>query len=314
MIIQLLAYISETFVPDGNAGFLSLDKTKVHQLLEQSATIKAIAIGNSHSAAINFEALEHDGYTLVRHGGDLFETQYYIENLTPKLPVMDTVLISISYFSFHQDNHFATDRDIRRIHMYTVVPNWWFISGDIRNYIIGRLHPIVPVMSVSRSDNWRGVFEAIKQGKTFELELADTGCKYKDVPALEESAKSTFAEDMRMTNEAIAGHANLSGDIYQTLVDTTKYLQERNIRLIFFTPPYHEKYNKLYEAKAPDMLKVMRQNMQRLQTEQNVEYYDLSTDETFTYDNHLFFDSDHLNRCGAQVFSTKFRQMIFETN
>ena len=54
----------------------------------------------------------------------------------------------------------------------------------------------------------------------------------------------------------------------------------------------------------------MASSVRRLQSDYGVAYYDFSADPDFTRDHTLFADADHLNGCGAQQFSEKFRQAL----
>ena len=69
------------------------------------------------------------------------------------------------------------------------------------------------------------------------------------------------------------------------------------------TPPYYETYNDIYLKEDPGAIQQMKYNMVRLQDELSIEYYDFSTDEEFVSRYDLYKDSDHLNVCGARLFT-----------
>ena len=77
---------------------------RVKQLLEKADSVEALAVGNSHACAIDFNILGMNGYRIARGGNDLFEVDYILRAFYPYLPNLKTVLINISYFTFYDDN------------------------------------------------------------------------------------------------------------------------------------------------------------------------------------------------------------------
>jgi hypothetical protein len=142
ILVQLLAYIANAMAPDNNALTLQGDQQAVKNLLASSQQIEAIAIGNSHARAIDFEALGYNGFRLARSGRDIFETKYYLEGLLPHLPQVKTVFITVSYFTFQRDNAVLDDVRIRRVHTYAAVPSWRFYKGDFASFVVGKINPI----------------------------------------------------------------------------------------------------------------------------------------------------------------------------
>ena len=69
----------------------------------------------------------------------------------------------------------------------------------------------------------------------------------------------------------------------------------------------YKAFSEYYDKKYIDL---MKKNMQLLQQEYGIEYYDFSRDTTFSYINKFFYNSDHLNKMGAKEFSKKLLLMI----
>ena len=181
--VHVLANIADSIDPDDSKRFLELERLQMEQILKRSQETKALAIGNSHTDAINLAALGYDeGVKFTRGDNDLIELQYEIETLIPQLPHLDTVFIPISYFLFHQDNTASEEVEIRRAHLYGVMPSWRFISGDFENLLIGKSQTLFPVLSVVREDNWKRIVDALLGGTRRQLMmsvgLAEDDCSF----------------------------------------------------------------------------------------------------------------------------------------
>jgi len=294
------------------------EQFKIRQLLKQAADIEAIAVGNSHNYALDFEVLGFRGYHIWQGGNDVFEAKYQIEELAPKLPNVKVVFFSMSYFTFHRDNAASNDRKragIRRKY-YAAIPSFKFIRGDLGNFILGKLSPLV------RSDHWQNVFNAILHGRKIDtvsdlnahfridafgkpLSSARFSCMSMD-SLIKHTIEIGVPEHIREQNEMLTNHANLTGDSYEAIVSIIKYLQKRNIRIIFYTPPFFELYTALFDQKT---IREMKEKMNRLVTDFSVEYYDFSRDSSFVSNNLFFRDDDHLNEDGAKLFSAKLRRV-----
>ncbi len=312
VLVQSLACISRSLAPDNNAITLHSDKQAVETLLASAQQLQAVAIGNSHAQAIDFDTLAYNGYTLARSGRDFFEIKYYLDALQPKLPKVKTVFITVSYFSFQRDNAVSDESRVRRIHTYAVIPAWYPLKGDFANFVIGKTHPIFPVMDIAREDNWQGVFKTGVAPDTSpnEIDLMKVGCVDQGYQYINAHAQLRAIQHIRQSADMAGNHPNLQADTYQTIVEVIQQLQKQNVRIVFFTPPYFYTYTQTYQANAPVAITSMEQNMQKLRQAYGVEYYDFSTDSEFVNQHQLFTDSDHLNRCGARLFSVKLKQAM----
>ena len=101
LIIIFLFITAEKY--DSNVDF------RIKQLLSKADSIEALAIGNSHSCAIDFNAMGMNGYRIALGGNDISEAEYQIKSLVPLLPKLKTVFFNISYFSLFIDNSSVPD-------------------------------------------------------------------------------------------------------------------------------------------------------------------------------------------------------------
>jgi hypothetical protein len=304
-LLQLLAYIVREKAPDGTSMFLHLDQEHVRQVLDNSSTVESIVLGSSHGDDIDFSSTRFHGYSLARAWGDFFETEYYLKYLVPRLPELKVVFIPVGYFSFDWDNAQIDELAVRREQVYTTIPSWSIIPGDFKDFFIGRGAQLVPIKTILRQDNWKGIFfSLIKAQDTNSSNSTPTeDCKYVEISQLAVQADARADEQIQFAKEARLSRPTIREDSYQAVVATIQYLLAHNIRVVFFTPPYYSEYTNHYRQNDFESIAAMQEMMKRLQRDFGIIYFDFSTDVRFVSDNKLFTDSDHLNLCGKQMFS-----------
>lgn len=314
LVVHGLAYIADTYAPDGNTRFLQVDRQHTRAILANAGRINALVLGNSHAGSVQMKALGYEnGYRFARADGDMFEVHHFIRSFAPRLTRMDVVFVPVSYFSFLEENSSSQEVDIRRVHMYASLPNWQFLPGDLEPFLVGKSHTYLPIPRLIREDNWEGVFYALfgqePEQKGF-IEVAAGDCSFLSAEEMSASVENRVAKYMRLNQEMSANHPDLAKDVYNVMADTYRYLQSRGVRLIFYTPPYYQEYTEQYMAQDPATVQLMYSSMERMQQELGVEYYDFSKDPEFAQNRELFKDSDHLNSCGAEKFSQKLNQVV----
>ena len=320
-----LAYTANRVWPDTVSNEYADYQLQVRQLREQADEIEALSVGNSHSLALDFETLGQRGYHLWRPSGDLFEARYQLEALVPSLPNVHTVYISTSYGLFRWDNGADPEREFIRQEMYSILPAATPAPGDLDNFMLGKFRSVFPFDYLIRADHWKNVFrgllvgrEGSQQADRFRRETdgQELNTRFVECTLLRDEELAEVAERDVATYEGrmstmSAGNTHLQRDTYRATVELIQFLQERDIRVVFYTPPYYESYIELTD---PAMIEEMKQIMSRLQQEYGVEYYDLSADEELISDSRLFLNTDHLNLCGARVFSARLKQLMKSHN
>jgi hypothetical protein len=106
---------------------------------------------------------------------------------------------------------------------------------------------------------------------------------------------------MQMAN----AHPGLLQDASDALARTIERFHSRDIRVILFTPTYHQKYNMVFAERGSEIIDDMRRTIDKLQRSYRVEYYDFSSDPEIMIYPELFYNSDHLGECGTKVFTEK---------
>ena len=286
---------------------------RIHELLTNHLNVRAISVGHSHNVALDYRVLGYDAYGAWYSSSDLFEVEYELRWLVPRLKNLEIVLIPIAYFGFHHDNSCSESGKTHRMQYYEVFNRWPPIKGDIGLFLRSKVN------SVIRPDHGEALVRAVLFGrvqKTLGVDPEDghriqpsafEPMSYEDLDTFTRESPSGVSAHLKMQDHADEAHPHLSEDIYACVVRIIKFLQARDIRVVFFTPPYFVTYTELY---YPETIRSMKARMQQLVDEYGVEYYNFSTDEDLIYNNLLFADDDHLNADGAVVFSKKLREAM----
>ena len=286
----------------------------VAHLQASNNRIEAITLGNSHSESIDYSVLGIEGQSLAFAAADLFEIEKYAVYLKDELPGLQTVFIAVSYYSFSRDNAELASLRSRRIRFYSMVPARSPIQGDFSNFLLGRLESYTHVMSVVRSDSWRGVwmglFTDTPPPPLFPYDgvwtISRWGvCNHYTSEQLDEHAFEIAQRNVSSSQEMAAGHPGLEQAALEALARTIEQLQAKGIRVILYTPTYHEKYNQYFAEEGGVMIDRMRMAVGTLQQTHGVDYYDFSADPQITTVPELFYNSDHLSDCGRRVMTEK---------
>jgi hypothetical protein len=282
------------------------------ELMDKKDTLQAISLGNSHGGAIDFRALGLEGEIVARAGTDLLEVKQYAYSIVPKLPALETVFIPVSYFSFSRNNLLADDTRNLRIELYSILPTWAALPGEAEYLILGKIHRYFRIMSVVRPDHWHEVISTALADNSVGGSLQDNWvqsttpwgvCYHFTQSDLEAIGNEIGTKAANNHLNIVEANPNIREQSYQALADSVEMLQTQGVRVVLFTPPYHISYNNRFYEIAPDMIDSMHKAIESLQNKYNIEYYDASTMEEFSIRPELFYNSDHLNECGARAFS-----------
>ena len=285
---------------------------RVNDLLKNHRDVEAIAVGHSHNMALDFSVLGIDGYHAWDGGSDVFEVEYELRSLVPKLHNLRAVFMPMAYWGFVRDNSAVPERRVRNLDYYRAFHSGPISASDRWLYLRASSWNIV------RSDHWKVIVEAVLRHKgdttlPAGIDPADghsiqsddfKPMSYEELVEYTKSDPAGVKAHLDIQDACKAGHANLAKDTYTCVVRIIKFLQTRGIRVIFFTPPYFATYTELY---YPETIRSMKARMEELVDEYAVEYYDFSTDKDLIHNNLLFKNDDHLDADGAVVFSKKLR-------
>ncbi len=313
LIGVLLGYISNTVSP---SSVFKREYFLREYLLSHANEIEALNVGSSHAIAVDLKELGYQGCDLWQMGMDLFEIKHQLETYVPKLPNLKTVFFCVWYASFNRDNGAfkLKGRAPRRQLYYAVIPSWKPVDGRIGDLLKGKLLPI------ARRYHWKGVFTCILHRQINRHPAPSILPSMLNSPAMRKIKSSAllakhaeqirFPYHMKLQKGMEKNHPNLTKDTYNAVAQTIKYLLEKNIRVIFYTPAPYRAYSEIFKKKNNRTLVKMKQIMKKLVTQYHIEYYDLSGVGRISRNNKLYYDSDHLNRKGTLVFTKSFKRIL----
>jgi hypothetical protein len=307
----------------------------LRQLMSKADSVEVLCTGDSLNLAIDFDAMEYNGYVMWRPAADSFEIRYTLEYLVPRLPNLQTVLIGVSSFSFLNN---ADDKDYLTIRqeLYTNIPSFRWIRGDMKNFILGKIGLVV------RKNHWRETYLYLLQtsktflktcfmssGKSHIMSYNDiqakfinkrrrnfsvglSGQKARDfsVPwdtLIKNPERLSAFIHQKHLERVVKNNPDYIEDSYNELSSIIAYLRLRGVRLILYSPPVFYRYTEQFNDKT---IREMKQLMTDLQNKLNVEYYDFSVDSEFIYKKIYFSDDVHMNATGARLFSKKLKLSI----
>ena len=287
-------------------------------LLKSKDRIQAVSLGNSHSDALDFSLIGLEGRSLARAAADLFEVERYVASVADKLTALQTVFVTLSFYSFSRDNSKLESLRMRRINLYAMLTEWVPVTNDARNLVLGKLHAYTGVLSVARPDNWRKVLSRnseINAAEDLALEGSQSNrissvtqwgeCRHLAQNVLEEHARETARKNAESSRAMAEKHMDLQQDAFKALAATIERLQDKGVRVILLTPPYYKSYTDGFSRRAPDIIDYMHWAVDRLREKYHVEYYDFSSDADLTSRAELFYNSDHVNDCGRKAVSVR---------
>jgi len=311
-IFNLLGTVADKIAPLDD--WRNEDQGRVTNLQTRRDRIESVTLGNSHSDSIDYSVLGIEGQSLAFAAADPFEIEKYAAALDNKLPALKIVFITISYYSFSRDNATFEPFRTRRVRFYSMIPTRFPIQGDLPNFLLGKLDATTHIMSVVRSDSWKGVWIGLADdalvADPFPYDGVRTDsvwgdCSHYTEEQLESHAKEIAGRNVSSSRQMSNDHPGLVQDASDALGRTIERFQSRGIRVILFTPTYYQKYNVYFEEQGSDIIEDMRRTVYNLQQSYHVEYYDFSSDPEITISPDLFYNSDHLGDCGTRVFTKK---------
>lgn len=321
LCLNLLGTLAERSAPleEWRVNF----RQDIENLKVKKDLIKGITLGNSHADSINYSVLGIEGQSLALAAADLFEMEKIVLSLDDELPGLNTVFITISYYSFSRDNAKFESLRPRRMGFYSLIPGWSLIDGDWSNFFMGKLDAYTHVLSVVRSDNWKGVWPELIPGtpaaNPFPYDGIKTSsawgeCLHYTAEQLDAHARETVGRNVNSSLQMAAAHPGLEKDSYAALARTIEHLQLRGTRVILYTPAYYDKYNLYFSEGGSAIIYQMKKSVKNLQKTYGVEYYNFSDDPQLIAYPELFYNSDHLSDCGGRVISEKLREQMDRTS
>jgi hypothetical protein len=273
------------------------------QDVEESAINQSasdLVIGNSHAKAINFSAMGLVGYNGYENGADVRQTINRYYELEKSLPSLVRVWIPIAPVYLFRDktypnwaryektaSKFADKLSIANENF----PHTWSKISNFWSYGKRQIH-LLKSSFLKKEPN---------QEMKLIVEGAPASRKILKVEEVDQLAEKTALNHVK--NSSLQNTAN-----FKRLEQFSEYLRQKNITLIFFTPPYtSEYYNHPLLAEFESSYKTrLTQIVQKHSNTHYFDFHDLYQRESYIY----FDDDDHLNLSGAKAFSSILQKSV----
>jgi hypothetical protein len=300
-----LALVTGALYAVGHGPYESPQVRSDRENLAQMATGKAVVFGSSHGFNVLPETANLDGVNLSHGGQDVFEMVYMARAVKRAAPRLETVIFTISYFTFVFDNAAYLKRGTqtrigRRIVMYAAFPSFGFVPGDASSYAKGLLAPVIT------RDHWRSVLWPGGSKKDALPDASDLPPSARhDLHVASESEIASYAKRRckqyaGLMRNMTSNHPHLEADTFNALKDVSQELEDAGVRVVLVTPPYYETYNACFDSKRQALT---RKLASRVAKETGAEYFDAGRLPELAENRQFFRNSDHMNHEGKTAFS-----------
>lgn len=283
-------------------------KARVDLFHARAPALQSVSVGNSHTRALDFAALNMRGVHFWEGGQDVFESAYLARYAAERAPRLRYVLFTASYGMERLDHAGISSRDVTRLRreIYARTSPLRFIPGDAGLWVGARFAPI------ARPDHWHGVVTRLHRPRR-TIRTGDDGSLYQPPrpplsrDSLVAHATRRAAHQARMAAESVESDPTTPTRAIRELESLARHLHARGVHLVLYTPPYHAAYLQRLEANAAAET---RRALAPLLRHANVVWMDFGMHPGFAARDDLFYDSDHMNADGARSFSALLRDCV----
>tara|TARA_B100000795_G_scaffold250442_1_gene218627 strand:+ start:410 stop:1423 length:1014 start_codon:yes stop_codon:yes gene_type:complete len=282
----------------------SLYKEKANGLLEHANEIEILILGNSHATyGVDASGFSAFAFNIANVGQSIyFDKELTLQNLK-KLKNLKYVLISLDYHSLY----FSSQRGERNIWSYygngIKHPSEVYNKADISPFLFG-YYPRVSFSFLKKDLLTKWDFRNHPYHLDFDTEegVDKTDTLVKGFISFSGTESNVFNNNYYINR--INGHDNLINNsteeeiVLNELDELITKLHSKWITPIFFSTPTFKDYNILLD---PDIITYNNLITEKLCKKYNIEFWDYAIDHDFIKKE--FFNSDHLNKKGAERFS-----------
>ncbi len=280
-----------------------IEKDRIDSLLTKTRNIESLTFGRSHAASLDYRFWAKNGFNLALGGRDFASINYLLHYLVPKTPKLSEVIIFVSYSSFYFDNTALAKGNLNdaRKALYYSIPSIDLISNsDISNYVFGKVFPFIQAdhgysllkKYLSSNSKMPTVTEKNRNSSFMDsVEIIASAKKQADRHSFDRYTAESYTPDIVDKNKEI-------------LVRIVDYLQSENIEVVFVTSAYYKSYTEMF---PPNDIYEMKNIMNSISYNYNVDYIDMSNDSVLSGNNIYYHNADHLNEKGREVFTNRLK-------
>ena len=243
--------------------------------------LEVINLGNSHGNNFDYSNCRLKGERINKEGNTLYyDLQNYIYlNKKNYLTKDAIVIIPVSYYAFGLDEN-RTDRspDDSFVNDYYYLP-----EEQIFSYSEKKRKSLI-VFTIQKN------FQDLMASENIILENNMTNSELKE-----------HANNRVIKHKRLAGYSSKQKnlDYLETLI--IEVIKNKHLPILV-TTPYHNSYNNNFGKEWLD--KNYCNIMNDLSVRYNINYLDYSHDNRFCFKDNYFYNSDHLNNEGRNIFSS----------
>ncbi len=286
---------------------------KHSSIVNQLSQIHVLILGASHGEkSLNPQFFREKTFNLSYSSQDVYYDYQIIEKYIDRLPSLQTVILTLSWFSFGYDEEtyepfFAKDyyhelgisprsQNILRTWLYSSL-FYTHHYGLIKDLILKKrpvLHRIDTCSAVSENSNLPDEV-LIANGYRYNNTYMPSSQLLRHGQLKAENHQSLYNRDL----------INENMTYYQKII-TLLLARKKNIVLI--TPPYSKAYRSSFNSSYLNEFYTLITQLKKQFPQ--IEYYDFSN---WKLTDDCFWDSDHLNITGAEKFSKHLDSLLFNS-
>ena len=247
--------------------------------------ITDIAIGNSHARAIHFGSMKLVGYNGYVGGADIRETLNQYRILKKVFPNVQRIWIPLAPVALYRDK--ATQKFARESQfLNNIFDMYFFWESDF-----------VRLLSTGK-DALKFFKSRIPPIEQAEDEFVLEGARHSNV-VLDTDSLQNLADKTASIHAQTASLAHVANK--RRLKVLVQDANKRGIEVILFIPPFTEQY--FNHKLLSEFTRHYNQDLSEFSKRYDGVYFFDFNNQFGEADMRLFYDDDHLNFAGAQVFS-----------
>ena len=287
-----------------NLLFIKMDKSDsdyTNKFSNIPDTLDVCNFGSSHGLfGFNYEDVQYKGYACFNFG---LVSQYIsydyrlIQHYGNHIGEGTIVFIPVSYFSLFgkiEEDH--DDFESKNKRYYSILSPQLIKNYDIKTNIYVNYLPVLGVDTSTLIKTLIGKGPVAEDNDSKWIRVAS------DIDVLED-AKIACRRHMEKFMLDDNGNRILNQHEIAALYELIKYCKDKGAEPILVTTPYLSEYTEEIKNYAPDFYDEFYSVINLVTESSGVDFYDYAFDERFSNSYNLFFNSDHLNKEGARLFT-----------
>jgi hypothetical protein len=288
-------------------AYLVIDER--YKTMNPPKTIDVCNVGSSHGMS-NFAYYDlPEGYSGFNLGRAVQTFEYDLRMLKQqrnRLHEGSVVFVPISYFSFYQR---YDDENVLKFEYiyYNLLDPWLIKDVSLKMCIEYKWFPILDItqeqVKYLLKDDENAIAEYEKFFKKNRLTDSSTGL-IDEERLLKERDKTVKAHSKYFDS-------GISEEAVNALHELLGYCDDKGYQCILVTTPYSEIYNEA-EVFDESFFEIFYSMVDEFAEEYDIPYWDYSHAPQYMEDIYLFYDDDHLNYYGRELFSQEVIQRAFD--